>query len=227
MQFVNIVLEVLQGHAVALIRGQPGAVDAAVSDLRFLCALRWEAKHADLVESSLEGLRESIAEMPAVAQQLPAAVSAERRPLGEPPCAIVDAYEAVVKDDVASLMYAFAAGVVSLETTLDKTPTTHPFVRGGESLALVAERYGSTWCQRFLEWEATNAVAVAPASRRMQTPQPKRLSGLAVQVRRRGSYSVMKVSARGFGGIGIWRRAFVTRGGRSTLPSARTPTRCS
>jgi hypothetical protein len=187
MQFINVVLEVLQGHAVSLMRGNPDAPDAAARDVRLLCAMRWEPRHADLLESSLEGLRDAMGE---AAPRSMGAV--ERRSLGEPPCAVVDGFAAVVKDDVAALMYAFAAGVLSLESTIDKTPTTHPFIRGGDSLVSMAERYGSAWCQRFLEWDAANNVVVTPAAKRLQTPQPKRLSG-AVQVRRRGSYSVMKV----------------------------------
>ncbi len=191
MQFINIVLETLQAHAVGLIRGQPGAVDAALADARVLCAMRWEPKHADLLGSSLEGLRESMKEM-AVALVSPVVVEMEQRSLRELPCSVVEVFEAVVKDDVAALMYAFAAGVVTLDTALDKPPTSHPFIRTGDSLVSVADRFASKWCQRFLEWEAANNVAVTPNAKRMQTPQPKRLSGL-VQVRRRGSYSVMKV----------------------------------
>lgn len=180
----QVVVGVLQQYGVALLRAvSPATLTPAVADVRHLASLRWRAPHARVVHDAIETLFEILedvgAPVPAVAE-LEVLADDEPQPMQWP---LRAAFEAVLRDDVAALLYLLDRTALTAESTADAADARAlPWLSAGDTLAQVARRFEVAWCTRLLE--ARQPPPKNPLHRRLKhSPAPHR----------RGSYSVMKL----------------------------------
>jgi hypothetical protein len=183
-----------------------------------LCALvrlAWKpAHHAALLEvvDDLQAELEDTEEGQQTIGMLPPIAPSRTEQTAIAALSLWELMEYVVKDDVASLLYADAAD--SLDSVLEAVPLQCPYLNVGDTLRAVAQRFPSAvWSRRYFEWADTQLSSVI---QRKATPLAdkvddcsilswsfcsvgeqdtvkalKRISGLN-RLNRRGSYAIMQ-----------------------------------
>jgi hypothetical protein len=201
-EFIGVVLDVLQSHAVALIQfPQPETVSKAMRDMKHLCTCRWKPEHAQTIMESIDGLLESLDEMgyPLSSPLAPIQAVSPSDTIEIGDSAFYAAFEAIVRDDVAALCYLFDEHPLTLDAPVEVVPQAYPWLQRGDTPVVVAERFGCVWSLRFLQWQRGRESSATVRTPLMmgkpllagKKPENKRLSGVAPP-RRRGSYSVRR-----------------------------------